>query len=109
MVKILSERISDKDLKEVSSDLDGYVKVVIDIKREVLAAGGIRHVQGEELLLADGSAQSDLWGGGLDLETGDIDYDSMINIRPDQNNPSREVLDMKIRHKMTAILRRLLR
>ena len=67
------------------------------------------HVDGEQLLLEDGSKQKDLWGGGLDLETGEIDFDSMINIRPSDNNPSREVLSQEIRKKMENFIRELLR
>ena len=60
------------------------------------------------MLLANGSHQKDIWGGGLDVDTGGIDYDSMINIRPDQNNPSREVLNAAVRDKMTVIIRKIL-
>lgn len=109
MVKVLSTHIDDESLKQVAQDLDGYIKVVVDVKLGILAAGGARHVQGEELLLANGSHQKDLWGGGLDVDTGGIDFDSMINIRPDQANPSREVLNTAVRDKMTEIIKKILR
>ena len=85
-------------------DLGKANKVVVDCKRKILSAGGKRHADGEELLLKDGSKQKDLWGGGLDLETGEIDFDPMINIRPRQNNPSREVLSPEIREVMVKII-----
>lgn len=66
-------------------------------------------MEGEELLLKEGSKQENLWGGGLDLETGEIDFDSMINLRPSQNNPSREVLSQDIRRIMENIIRKLLK
>jgi hypothetical protein len=56
------------------------VKVVVDIKRKILSAGGKLHVDGEKLLLADGSKQVDLWGGAIDFQTKEIDFDSMINL-----------------------------
>lgn len=43
-----------------------------------------RHIQGEEILLKDGLKQSDIWGGGVDLDTEVIDFNSMINIRPNE-------------------------
>ncbi|MBI3109636.1 hypothetical protein HYZ06_01205 [Candidatus Daviesbacteria bacterium] len=89
--------------------MDGYIKVVVDVELKILAAGGLRHVEGEELLLKTGSMQENLWGGGLDLATGEIDFDSMINIRTNQGNPSREVLSQNIRKKMEEIIRRLLK
>lgn len=71
------------------------------------SAGGEKHVDGEQLLLKDGSRQEDLWGAGLDLETGEMDFDSMINLRPAQNS-SREILDQKIRQQVELITRSLL-
>ena len=64
-------------------------------------------MDGEQLLLKDGSRQEDLWGAGLDLETNEMDFDSMINLRPVQNT-SREILDQKIRHQVESITRFLL-
>ena len=109
MLLIIRKKSDDDILKKVAEDLAGYVKVVIDIKRKILSAGGELHVDGEKLLLEDGSSQQDLWGGGIDLETGDVDFDSMINLRPKQDNKSREVLDPKIRKEMEAIIHNLLR
>ena len=94
---IVRQKVDEEILNKVAQDLKGYVKFVVDIQRKILAAGGQRHVEGEELLLKNGSRQEDLWGGGIDLETDDMDFDSMINIRPRQNNPSREILDQNIR------------
>ena len=37
------------------------------------------------------------WGGGIDLETQMIDFNSFINIRPNDNNKSNEIQDSKIR------------
>lgn len=50
----------------------------------------------EEILLKAGSKQSDIWGGGVEIETGEIDYNSFINIRPNDNNPSNEILNPNI-------------
>ncbi|HBR15203.1 MAG TPA: hypothetical protein DD723_06650 [Candidatus Omnitrophica bacterium] len=92
----------------MAEDLKGYVKVVVDVQRRVLAAGGQKHVDGEQILLEDGSRQTDLWGAGLDLETDQMDFDSMINIRPAQNL-SREILDQGIRGQVESITRSLLK
>ena len=109
MLRIIKSKTDDNTLKEVAQDFDGYIKVVVDIQKQILAAGGKKHVDGEAMLLKDGSKQEHLWGGGLDLETGEVDFDSMINIRPRQNNSSREVLDKSIREKVENIIRKLLK
>lgn len=72
---------------------DVYIKTVIDIKRKICSAGCDRHFDSEKILLDQGSKQEDLWGGGVDLETNIIDYNSMINIRPRQGNVSNEIQD----------------
>lgn len=108
MIVLLDEKITQDQLKNTALDLEGYVKFVVDIKREMMTAGGVRHVEGEEILLKNGSKQEDLWGGGYDLESGEMDFDSMINIRPTQGNSSREVLDPDVRKKVEVIARKLL-
>lgn len=108
MLILVKSKISPEDLKKAAEDLDGYIKFVVDLESESLTVGGVRHVDGEQLLLKEGSKQENLWGGGLDLETKELDFDSMINIRPIQNNHSREVLDEKIRNKMSEIVQKLL-
>ena len=109
MLLIIKQKADEGVLKKIAEDFDGYVKVVIDIKRKILTAGGKLHVDGERILLQDGSKQTDLWGGGIDLETNEIDFDSMINLRPAQTNPSREVLDQSIRKEMETIIKGLLK
>jgi len=109
MLLIIRQRADEEILKKVVEDLNGYVKVVVDVRRKILSAGGKLHVDGEKLLLQGGSKQADLWGGGIDFETGEIDLDSMINLRPSQRNTSREVLDPNIRKEIEVIIHNLLR
>jgi len=76
-----------------------YIKTVIDIDKKICSAGMDRHFEGEKILLDGESKQSDVWGGGLDMETKTIDFNSFINIRPNDNNASNEIQDGKIREK----------
>lgn len=107
MLLIVCTKINSESRQKVAEDLKGYIKVVVDVRRKILSAGGQKHVDGEQMLLKDGSRQEDLWGAGLDLETGQMDFDSMINLRPVQN-ASREILDPKIREAVETIIRSLL-
>ena len=106
MLILLTKKADQEILKKVAKDLDGYVKVVIDVKKRIMTAGGTKHVDGEQLLLSHDSRQEDLWGAGLDSETDEMDFDSMINLRPTQN-ASREILDPKIRQQVESITRSL--
>ncbi len=109
MLLIIREKAKKEILQDIAEDLDGYVKVVVDVRRKILAAGGKLHSDAERIMLEDGSKQSDLWGAGIDFETGEVDFDSMINLRPSQNNPSREVLNQDIRKHMELIIHNLLK
>ena len=109
MLLLITTKADKETLKREAKDLEGYIKEVVDVGKKGLTAGGVRHVDGEQLLLRQGSQQHNLWGGGLDLETGEMDFDSMINIRPNQGNSSREVLVEEIRNQMEEIIRSLLR
>ena len=108
MLEIIRHKVDDKLLQSLAEDLKGYIKIVVDVQRKIITAGGLKHVDGEQLLLKDGSKQEYLWGAGIDLETGEMDFDSMINLRPSQNT-SREILDPKIRQEVEKITRALLK
>lgn len=86
-----------EEIAKLKEAFDVYIKTVIDIEKKVCSAGCDRHFQSEKILLDQGSKQSDLWGGGIDLETKVVDYNSFINIRPVDNNTSNEIQDLKFR------------
>ncbi len=108
MLLIIKRKATKEEIKKMAKDFDGYIKLVVDVEKGILAGGGERHYEGEQRLLAEGSAQSGLWGGGMDLATGEIDYNSIINLRPHQNNPSRDILSTVIRKKFAKIVNKLL-
>jgi len=109
MILIIKERATPNQIIEMSEYYNGYIKTVIDVEKGILAGGGELHFdQEQELIKQEDSEQRNLWGGGIDIETGEIDYNSMINLRPTQNNPSRDILNQNIRQKFDEITRNLL-
>lgn len=97
MIITKTEPYTKRELGKLREAFDVYIKTVIDIKKKICCAGMDKHFEGEKILLEQGSKQSDIWGGGVDLETKIIDFNSFINIRPSQKNPSNEILDSEIR------------
>ena len=82
------------------------VKAVVDIEKGVMAVGGEMHADAESLLLANSSQQDDLWGINIypDLPVGErIAYESLINIRPQQNK-SMTVESEDVRKKIKLII-----
>ena len=97
-----------EEIKKMASDFEGYIKLVVDTEQEILSGGGERHFEGEQALLKEGSKQENLWGGGLDWETKEIDYNSIVNLRPSAGNPSRDILSKEIREKFKKVIEKLL-
>src|SRR5512143_690571 len=76
------------------------VKAVVDLRRGLMLLDADLHADQEAELLADGSAQEDLWGINLypDVPGPDwVEFDSMINLRPSSGNRSRGVDDAATR------------
>lgn len=105
---ILNSPATPSQIKSATVDFGDYFKFVVDISRQVMTIGGLRHLEGQQLLLSHGSSPSDLWGGGVDWLTKQLDFASMINTRPQQNNPSREILSLQTRGLVTQIVKSLL-
>ena len=105
MIITKAEPFTKDETKKLREQFDVYIKTVIDIKKKICSAGCDRHFESEKVLLDQGSTQSDLWGGGIDLETLTIDGNSMINIRPSQGNTSNEIQDSQTRKTFEELTR----
>jgi len=108
-MQIIKEKISLDELKQMSQKtFDNLVKAVVDVEQGIMAVDADIHADEEKMLLEDGSKQENLWGINLfypELEGDDfIEFDSMINLRPWQNNRSRGVEDKGIRATITKIV-----
>lgn len=91
-------------------DVD-LVKVVVDIERSLVAIGGDLHADCEQLLLDDGSKQEHLWGANTYPKRSaqeQLEYESMINIRPRAGNRSMEIQDPARRDAVRTVLCRFL-
>lgn len=111
-MKIITSPISRKELIEKHL---GYfktlIKVVIDIDRQIMAIDAELHSDLEAYLLDNGSKQEYLWGINLyPLKDKDsfIEFTSLINIRPHQDNADMEVRNQDIRKKIIEIVHKLI-
>jgi len=111
-IKIINEKVSLSELKIIAVERFGdMVKAVVDTDKEIMAVGGEMHADEETELLKNGSKQESLWGINLypdNLESDFVEFDSMINIRPRQNNRSRGVENAQIREKILEIVKKLI-
>lgn len=101
-------KTSLSELKKLAEKNFGFlVKAVVDIKKELIVISGELHCDEEKLLLEKGSKQQDLWGINLypnNHKKDFIEFDSMINIRPKQNNFSRGVENKKVQHEIIKLV-----
>src|ERR671931_1490186 len=101
-MKKVEDKITAAELSEMAGKMYGnLVKGVVDIKKNILVVDAEMHADEEQFLLESDSRQQDLWGINLYPEkfgTEDfIEFDSMINIRPRQQNMSRSIADENIK------------
>lgn len=101
--------ITIDDLVKMSEKMYGnLVKGVVDIEKSILVLDAEMHVDIEQYLLEQGSKQQDLWGINLypaKYKNDDfVEFDSMINIRPRQNNMSRGVDDTATQIRIREII-----
>jgi hypothetical protein len=86
------------------------IKAVVDLRRGVMLLDADLHADQEAELLAEGSAQQDVWGINIypDLPEAEwLEFDSMINLRPSFGNRSRGVDDPSTRDAIVQLVRRL--
>ena len=88
------------------------VKGVVDLRRGVLLLDADMHADQEAELLAEGSAQVNLWGINLYPDASEsewLEFESMINLRPSFGNRSRGVDDPATRAAIADLIGRLVR
>lgn len=105
---VYSEPFDKKVLLEMQTHYFGdMVKGVVDIFERKLALDAEMHADLETLLLQEGSLQKNLWGINLypEMEGEDfLEFDSLINIRPNQGNRSRGIEDPAIQDAIKEII-----
>jgi len=108
VIYIIREKATPEQIKDMLQMLQTYIKLAVDIDRGILAGGGAMHADCESVLLDDGSQQEFIWGADWDPSAQQVTFESLINIRPRQNNPSMEILDTNIQEKVAEVTVRLL-
>lgn len=110
-MKIIKDTIALSELSEMTKNMfDNLVKAVVDIELKIMAVDAPMHSDEEAELIKAGSKQEDLWGINLYPEKyGEdfVEFDSMINIKPNLGNRSRGVDDEKIRKIIIEIVNKL--
>jgi hypothetical protein len=111
-IEIIKEKIDKEYLKKfLDNPFKEMVKFVVDIEKEIIALGGELHSDAEEILTKNGSDNRNLWGGNLyplGEKNNRIEYTSLINIRPSQDNTSMGIQSQEIKTKVDQIIDKLI-
>lgn len=112
-IRIVREVVPKEELAAIAEAQFGdFVKAVVDVEQGIMAIGGDLHADEEAVLLDHGSQQAHLWGINLypgNAQADWIEFDSMINVRPSQQNRSRDVEDGALRERIRSLVTRMVR
>ena len=111
-MQIVKEKINVSVLRGMSKKMFGnLVKAVVDVEEGIMVIDGELHADELAVLIENGSEQKNLWGINIYPEKkGEdfIEFDSVINIRPNQGNHSRGVEDEQEREKIVGVVNKLI-
>jgi hypothetical protein len=107
-IVIVREPATPSQIAEMRTDLGSVIKLAVDLERYILAGGGELDADCEQALLRDGSQQEHVWGGDWYPVLGEVGFESLINIRPRQDNRSLALQSPALRQQFETFVRRLL-
>ncbi|MDD4526467.1 MAG: DUF5674 family protein [Candidatus Margulisbacteria bacterium] len=101
------------ELSELLGDpYNSMIKFTIDVELEKAVFGGEMHADSELILLKNGSLQKNIWGANLYPERERsiwLEYTSLINIRPTQDNLSMEILSVDLQNTIALIINKIIK
>ena len=109
MILIIREQATPEQIEQMAETYVGLmIKLAVDVNRGILSGGGELHADCEQVLLENGSQQENVWGADWYPEVKRVGFESLINIRPRQQNRSMEIKDPDLKKKIEIIIRNLL-
>ncbi len=107
-IKILDRKTSIEEVKKLADFWYGtMIKGAVDVEMGRVALGGDYHIEDSELLTKTGSKFEDIWGFNIRFEEngdGVLEFDSMVNIKPNFGNHSRSINNEEIMKKAKEIV-----
>jgi hypothetical protein len=98
-------------LNQIQEMLEVYevmIKLAVDIRRKILAGGGVMHADCEYILIENGCEQDDIWGANWYPGDERIEFEALINIRPRQGNRGILIQSQEIRQVVEETARQIL-
>lgn len=108
MILILDSPATSEQIEQLQEVYPDYIKVVADIEKNIIAAGGEYHIACEEVLIRSGSKHENLFGGGYDIKEKKVEFAALTNYKPALGYVTYEISDVKIREKLEELTRKFL-
>jgi Protein of unknown function (DUF5674) len=105
MIHLLTEKATSKQMSQMLESLGLYIKLAVDIEKKTVAGGGVLDADCEAVLLENESRQENIWGADWIPQSQEVTFESLIRIRPRQNNFSMEVESEELRKSIEKIVR----
>jgi len=102
---LIKKPINNQQIDNLKAKYGSYAKITADLKKEWLVVGPELHADGESLLVDQGSDNINIWGGGINFNSLEIDTTAVLNIRPNLNNNSMEIIDSEKREKFISLVK----
>ncbi len=111
--RIVKNKINIKEIKALAhKQYQDIIKAVVDVRQEIMGIGGELHIDIQSILVEKESSRgNETWGINLYLDkTGDdfIEFDSMINLKPNFGNRSRDIENEEVKDKIREIVNKLI-
>ena len=112
--KIVKTPITQSELLAMAlEEFGNVVKAVVDVEQKIMAVGGELHAD-EEVLLSESenSKRENTWGINIypkNQESEWIEFDSMINLKPNLGNLSRDVESNETKELIKEVVRSLIK
>jgi Protein of unknown function (DUF5674) len=108
MMHILRSKATAEQVAEMLKEYESMIKIVVDLRRRILAGGGEMQSDCESVLLDDGSEQDDLWGANWYPTEQRIAFESLINVRPRLGNRNIVIQNEELRKQVESVTREIL-
>jgi len=113
-MKIVKDQLPISELQEMAKNMHGdFVKVIIDIEKEIMAIDAPMHSDLLEFLIKEENSEpKNLWGINIHPDKKDndfIEFDSMMNFKPGFGNRTMGIESEEIRNKIIDIINKLVK
>jgi hypothetical protein len=108
MIHMLAQKAISQQVHEMLETYSDMIKIVVDIRKRILAGGGEMHADCGSVLLDKGCEQDDLWGANWYPTEQRIEFESLINIRPRLGNRGILIQDEAVRRMVESVTQELL-